>query len=200
MISFFTSGRLGELSPEQKNMVAMMERNTQNLIELVNDLLDASKLESGTMRLDMASTDLHILVDELCEMMGPIAKEKEITLEEKLPADLRPVHADRAKCAESSSSAVDALKSPERRPHQLPARQGDGFMRVSVPIPASYRARDTTRLFRKYDQRAARDAQRKRHRARTYITRQLASFTAERSRLILKWGLGSPSAARFRSR
>ena len=51
VISFFTSGRLGELSPEQRKMAQMMERNTQSLIELVNDLLEASKLDSGTLRL-----------------------------------------------------------------------------------------------------------------------------------------------------
>ncbi len=31
VISFFTSGRLGELSPEQQHMVGMMERNTHSL-------------------------------------------------------------------------------------------------------------------------------------------------------------------------
>ncbi len=67
VISFFTSGRLGELSPEQKNMVAMMERNAHNLVELVNDLLDASKLESGSMRLDITSIDLHRII-------GPLSK------------------------------------------------------------------------------------------------------------------------------
>ena len=83
VISFFTSGRLGELSPEQKNMVSMMERNTQNLIELVNDLLDASKLESGTMRLDVMALDLRDVIKELREtMLLPLAKEKEITLVE----------------------------------------------------------------------------------------------------------------------
>jgi signal transduction histidine kinase len=58
VISFFSSGRLGELSPEQKNMVGMMERNTQNLIELVNDLLDAAKLESGSLPLELADVNL----------------------------------------------------------------------------------------------------------------------------------------------
>ncbi|HYP52690.1 MAG TPA: histidine kinase dimerization/phospho-acceptor domain-containing protein [Pyrinomonadaceae bacterium] len=80
VINFFTSGRLGELSPEQRNMVSMMERNTQNLIELVNDLLDASKLESGTMRLDLSSVDLRLLVRELRETMDPLSREKEIAL------------------------------------------------------------------------------------------------------------------------
>jgi signal transduction histidine kinase len=55
VISFFSSGRLGELSPEQKNMVGMMERNTQNLIELVNDLLDAAKIEAGSLQLELCA-------------------------------------------------------------------------------------------------------------------------------------------------
>ena len=97
VINFFTSGRLGELTAEQKNMVSMMERNTQNLIELVNDLLDASKLESGTMRLDIAAIELRGLIDELSEQMQPLAREKEIALEEDVPEDLPPLRADRAK-------------------------------------------------------------------------------------------------------
>src|ERR671929_51699 len=88
VINFFTSGRLGDMTPEQKNMVAMMERNTQNLIELVNDLLDASKLESGTMRLDLSTIELRGLIGELRQQMQPLAAEKEIALEEQIPEDL----------------------------------------------------------------------------------------------------------------
>src|SRR5207237_8998630 len=97
VINFFTSGRLGELTPEQKNMVEMMERNTQNLIELVNDLLDASKLESGTLRLDATTVELRALIEELREQMQPLAAEKEIALEESIPEDLPALRADRAK-------------------------------------------------------------------------------------------------------
>src|SRR5256885_1691382 len=97
VISFFTSGRLAELWPDQKNMVSMMERNTQNPIELVNDLLDASKLESGTMRLDISSFELKGLIDELRETMEPLAREKGIALVETLPDDLPLVEADRIK-------------------------------------------------------------------------------------------------------
>src|SRR5215211_198390 len=97
VINFFNSGRLGELSGEQKNMVSMMERNTQNLIELVNDLLDASKLESGTMRLEIAPTDLSAIIKEVHETMEPLAREKEIQLKEEIPANLPQVEVDRAK-------------------------------------------------------------------------------------------------------
>jgi signal transduction histidine kinase len=97
VISFFTSGRLGELTPEQQNMVAMMERNAQSLIELVNDLLDASKLESGTLRLDVASIDLVALIDEIRETMEPLAREKGIQVVEELAPNLPAIEADRPK-------------------------------------------------------------------------------------------------------
>jgi signal transduction histidine kinase len=97
VISFFSSGRLGELTPEQQNMVAMMERNTHNLIELVNDLLDSAKLESGTLQLDFAPVDLAALVAEASEGMRTVAAEKGITLDAAFPAGLPKVSADRAK-------------------------------------------------------------------------------------------------------
>src|SRR5918912_3195071 len=94
VINFFTSGRLGELTPEQQNMVAMMERNTQSLIELVNDLLDAAKLESGTLALDLADVRLADVFTELSETMTPLAREKGLTLTTRLPDDLPPARAD----------------------------------------------------------------------------------------------------------
>ncbi len=196
VISFFTSGRLGELSPEQKNMVAMMERNTQNLIELVNDLLDASKLESGTMRLDMASTDLHILVNELCETMGPIAKEKEIALEEELPPDLRPVHADRAKLRRILVNLLsNALKfTPKGGRISFHAEdQGDGFMRVSVSdTGVGIAPEDTSRLFDKYEQARSRATRSEKGTGLgLYITRQLVELHGGKIKVDSEVGRGS---------
>src|SRR3954471_7735382 len=134
VINFFTSGRLGDITPEQKNMVAMMERNTQNLIELVNDLLDASKLESGTMRLDPATIELGGLVSELREQMQPLAREKEIALEEDVPEDIPELRADRAKLRRILVNLVsNALKfTPKGGRVKLGASREGGFVRVSV--------------------------------------------------------------------
>src|SRR5205085_5555564 len=97
VINFFTSGRLGELTPEQQHMVAMMERNTQSLIELVNDLLDAAKLESGTLQLELSAVAINELANELREAITPMPGEKEIVLVTDLHTNLPPVRADRAK-------------------------------------------------------------------------------------------------------
>ncbi|HYE65909.1 MAG TPA: ATP-binding protein [Pyrinomonadaceae bacterium] len=180
VISFFTSGRLGELSPEQKNMVAMMERNTQNLIELVNDLLDASKLESGTMRLDPASVDLRSIIDELRDTMWPLAKEKGITLEEKLPERLPPIEADRAKLRRILLNLLsNALKFTRKGGRvELKAEQLGERLRISVSdTGVGIAPEDVERLFDKYEQARSRATRGEKGTGLgLYITKQLVEL------------------------
>jgi signal transduction histidine kinase len=180
VINFFTSGRLGDLTPEQQNMVEMMERNTQNLIELVNDLLDASKLESGTLRLDTTSIELHGLVEELSAQMRPLAREKEITLEEAIPEGLPPLRADRAKLRRVLVNLLsNALKfTPKGGRVCLSAAREGGFVRVAlsdtgVGIPPE----DIEHLFDKYAQARSRATRSEKGTGLgLYITRQLVEL------------------------
>ena len=195
VINFFTSGRLGDLTPEQKNMVSMMERNTQNLIELVNDLLDASKLESGTMRLDMSAIELAPLVAELREQMLPMAREKEITLAESLPAGLPALRADRAKLRRVLVNLLsNALKfTPRGGRVEVTAAQEDGVVRVSVAdtgvgIPPE----DLARLFDKYEQARSRATRSEKGTGLgLYITRQLVELHGGEISVTSEVGKGS---------
>ena len=183
VISFFTSGRLGELSPEQKNMVQMMERNTQNLIELVNDLRDAAKLESGTLQLELVDLDLRVLAGEICESFGQLAREKGLTL---LLEDVPPnvpdfVRADRAKLrrviVNLLSNALKFTPKGGRVSVRVEAARDD-LLRIAVADTGVGIAKDDLPfLFDKYEQA--------RHRATRgekgtglglYITRQLVEL------------------------
>jgi signal transduction histidine kinase len=195
VISFFTSGRLGELSPEQKNMVGMMERNTQNLIELVNDLLDAAKLESGSLQLEFAPTDLRALIHEICEPLEPLAREKGITLTQDVPAELPPAQADRPKLRRVIVNLLsNALKFTPKGGHvTVRAEQVGAQMRVSVAdTGVGIAAADIPLLFDKYEQA--------RHRATRgekgtglglYITRQLVELHGGRIHVESEVGRGS---------
>jgi signal transduction histidine kinase len=195
VINFFTSGRLGEMTAEQKNMVAMMERNTQNLIELVNDLLDASKLESGTMRLDAATIELRGLVGDLSEQMQPLAREKEIALEEDLPEDLPELRADRAKLRRILVNLVsNALKfTPKGGRVRLGASREGGFVRVSVAdtgvgIPRE----DLHDIFDKYAQARSRATRSEKGTGLgLYITRQLVELHGGKISVQSEVGKGS---------
>lgn len=195
VISFFTSGRLGELSPEQKNMVAMMERNTQSLIELVNDLLDASKLESGSMRLDIDSVDLRGVLDELRETMGPLAEEKDIELVETLPANLPMVEADRAKLRRILmnllSNAVKFTKNGGRV--EIRAEQDGASVRISVTdTGVGISPEDLDRLFDKYQQARSRATRGEKGTGLgLYITRQLVELHGGEIKVASQDGQGS---------
>lgn len=180
VINFFTSGRLGELTPDQKNMVAMMERNTQSLIELVNDLLDAAKLESGTMRLDHMALDLREIVGEVIDTMHPLAKGKDITLRDELPLDLPAAVGDRAQVRRIFVNLIsNALKFTERggqvtisartEPHRIAVSVTD----TGVGIPPE----DVARLFDKYEQARSRaTSDEKGTGLGLYITKQLVEL------------------------
>ncbi len=195
VISFFTSGRLGELTPEQKNMVAMMERNAQSLIELVNDLLDASKLESGTMRLDVASIDLRALVDELHETMEPLVREKGLTLEEAMPADLPLVEADRAKLRRVLVNLIsNAIKFTGRGGEiSVRAVREDGEVRVAVSdTGVGIAPEDVARLFDKYEQARSRATRGEKGTGLgLYITKQLVELHGGEIKVESELGKGS---------
>ncbi len=195
VISFFTSGRLGELTPEQKNMVAMMERNAQSLIELVNDLLDASKLESGTMRLDVTSIDLRALVDELHETMEPLVREKGLTLEEDMPADLPLVEADRAKLRRVLVNLIsNAIKFTGRGGEiSVRAVREDGEVRVAVSdTGVGIAPEDVARLFDKYEQARSRATRGEKGTGLgLYITKQLVELHGGEIKVESELGKGS---------
>ncbi len=195
VISFFTSGRLGELTPEQKNMVAMMERNAQSLIELVNDLLDASKLESGTMRLELASIDLRALIDEIKETMEPLSREKGLTMEEHLPGDLPLIEADRAKLRRVLVNLVsNAIKFTSRGGRvSVRAEREDGVVRISVSdTGVGIAPEDVKRLFDKYEQARSRATRGEKGTGLgLYITKQLVELHGGQIEVQSEVGRGS---------
>ncbi len=195
VISFFTSGRLGKLSPEQQNMVAMMERNAQSLIELVNDLLDASKLESGALRLDIASIDLRGLVDELRETMEPLAREKGITMEEHIGPELPPVEADRPKLRRIIVNLLsNAVKfTGKGGTVQLKAEPLDGHVRISVSdTGVGIAPEDVERLFDKYEQARSRATRGEKGTGLgLYITKQLVELHGGEIKVTSEVGRGS---------
>ena len=73
---------LGEtrLDEEQRNYVAVFQRAGATLLDLINDILDLSKVEAGQFELDWVPFDLRTLVEGAAEIMALRAREKGIAL------------------------------------------------------------------------------------------------------------------------
>jgi len=61
-----------------EHAIEMIRRNGRNMLRLVNDMLDLSKIESGKMELQFILSDVIPFIKYLCEGFQSLAKEKQI--------------------------------------------------------------------------------------------------------------------------
>ncbi len=68
------------LSPEQHSHVGILRRSSAHLLELLNDILDLTRVESGQFGLEQIGFDLHEVLDKATELMALRAQEKKLEL------------------------------------------------------------------------------------------------------------------------
>ncbi|MDH5639912.1 MAG: response regulator [Nitrospira sp.] len=68
------------LSTEQREYVGRLSRAATSLLDLINDILDLSKIEAGHLELESVAFDLHELVDKTAELMAVRAHAKRLEL------------------------------------------------------------------------------------------------------------------------
>src|SRR5713226_192072 len=68
------------LSPEQDEYVQIFRRAGDNLLHLINDILDLSKVEASQLELERTGFSLNDLLETVTEMVGVRAYEKGLAL------------------------------------------------------------------------------------------------------------------------
>ncbi|MEG4168963.1 MULTISPECIES: response regulator [unclassified Microcoleus] len=76
------------LSHENLENLRIINRSGQHLLELINDVLDLSKIEAGIIALDERSFDLYLLLDTLEEMFQIKAETKKMQLRFSVEANV----------------------------------------------------------------------------------------------------------------
>ncbi|MBI3814849.1 MAG: response regulator [Nitrospinae bacterium] len=69
-----------ELTSEQRQYVHVFRSAGENLLNLINDILDLSKVEAGQLTLETIDLDLREVVEKLCEVMAIRAHQKGLEL------------------------------------------------------------------------------------------------------------------------
>jgi CheY-like chemotaxis protein len=84
-LTLLSSGVLGELPDEARDVVAIAERNTLRLITLINDILDLERLESGHLEIQIAATSLRVVSERSLDSVKAFADEQGVLLASSVP-------------------------------------------------------------------------------------------------------------------
>lgn len=84
-IALISDGTAGFVNDKQANLLKKAKENLERLKNIIEDLLDVSRIEKGTLRLHYSLVNLNELICESSDFFKRWAKERNITLQYVLP-------------------------------------------------------------------------------------------------------------------
>lgn len=94
---FLVDEKPGQLNPKQKEYLLDILSSGQHLLQLINDILDLSKVEAGKMQLCCREFSVPELIQEVSCLMDPGIQKKNLTLKLTLSPDVGQVVLDEQK-------------------------------------------------------------------------------------------------------
>jgi signal transduction histidine kinase len=92
-----SEGYFGQINEKQEKYLKNISNSGKHLLNIINNILDISKVESGKMQLYKEKIYVKELVDEMISAMQHLAASKEIVLKNRADSKFGAVQADKAK-------------------------------------------------------------------------------------------------------
>jgi PAS domain S-box-containing protein len=123
-------GLAGPLTPEQSKQLGMVRGSARHLLDLINDVLDLSKIEAGQLEVHAELFDLRAALERVTASITPLADKKGLALVTMLSAQLGDIVSDRRRVEQIVINLLsNAVKFTER-----------GIVTLTVTIVEAMRA------------------------------------------------------------
>ena len=162
-LQLLNSGVAGELSRDVSELTLVAERNGQRLLDIINDLLDIEKIESGTISMAPEALAIDGLVREAIVLNEGFGERFKVRFESRGELPGREVYVDRKRLLQVMTNLLSnaAKFSPEWGKVDITLEESGANIRVGVHdrgpgIPEEFRSRIFGR-FAQADSTAARE-------------------------------------------
>ena len=162
-LQLVNSGVLGDLNTDQAELTEVAERNGQRLLDLINDILDIEKIESGKLTLFPEPMPMDELMSESVKLNQGFADRYQVKLETRGVRNIT-VNADRKRLLQVMTNLISnaAKFSPAGGSVEIGMQEVDGRVKVTVGdrgagIPENFR----TRIFGRFAQADSADTRAK---------------------------------------
>jgi signal transduction histidine kinase len=90
-------GSIDSLNDKQKRYVQNIQKSGRMLLDMINDILDLAKIESGKMELRLSDFRIDQVISAQCDLARPLAERKNVDLDTEIEPGLPPLHQDQGK-------------------------------------------------------------------------------------------------------
>ena len=155
VLHLVTEQRIGPLSLRQKELLTAARDDSERLHQIVENLLDMARIESGKALMELQPYSPAELANRAAELLRPVFESQEISLEVAVPPDLPKVFADPMRIGHVLSNLLhNALRHTPAGGHvRISGQRVDEWIELSVSddgagIPRQYLYRVFEKFFR----------------------------------------------------
>jgi len=123
----------GKIPDDEYSYIGVIERNGKQLLELINDILDLSRIEAGREEIRVNTFSVNELIREVVEMIEAQANQKNITLHYVVEEHLPKIQSDYEKCRHILQNIVaNAVKFTEEGKVEIHAKHKDDAIYIDI--------------------------------------------------------------------
>ncbi|HUY36264.1 MAG TPA: ATP-binding protein [Pirellulales bacterium] len=149
-------GSIKSLDDKQRRYVQNIQKSGKMLLDMINDILDLAKIESGKMDVRPSEFPIERVIGAQCDMARPLTERKNIDLEIDVPEGLDELHQDQGKVQQILNNLLsNAIKfTPDGGRIVVAARRDSaGDLRLSVAdTGVGIAHEDQAQIFEKFRQ------------------------------------------------
>ncbi|MBI3823112.1 MAG: HAMP domain-containing protein [Planctomycetes bacterium] len=122
------------LTDKQRRWMSNIQTSGQKLLNLINDILDLAKIESGKMQVRLDNFNLHDVCEGVLNMFRPLAEKKNIDMRSQIEPDIPGLRQDITKLQQILQNLLsNAIKfTPEGGRVQLKAEADTKYVTIAV--------------------------------------------------------------------
>jgi two-component system phosphate regulon sensor histidine kinase PhoR len=133
-ISVILEGLVGDVPEKQREMLSRSQARIQSLLELINDLLDVAKIESGHGFEEHVPLDLCHLLEDMVSFMQSKAQDQKVDLRLEIVGEIPLIQADRRSMEEVFNNLIsNAINySPDGGQVSVRVAPRENFLEIMV--------------------------------------------------------------------
>ena len=81
------AGMVGDFTPKQYELLGVMQHSSRRLLNLINDILDLSKIEAGSLDLYLSPINVNQIIQNTVDSVRSLAEKNSLSLEVSLVSD-----------------------------------------------------------------------------------------------------------------